>query len=628
MRRWRALAATAWVALVVTLLAALPVRAAPLELTADTRHASLEGRLEHFADASDTLPFEAVRQRDFTLLPAFRSQGYDAAAHWYRFELSRAAGAPGQWILTIGSPTLDEVDVWVEQPQGGFRHHALGDHRPYAARPLQTRLFAVPVDVNSPTSIYMRVQTTSTINVNAEVWQPQAFTSAETQGNLYRGLYFGILLIVVVFYLMLGAWLRDAVMAAYAGYVASLVLLHLGHNGYLPMVFTSDIPWFSDALMRIGFLGGTAFVALMWDRLMDLKRNFLRIHRLYQLIGLLNVALLPLVVMPTYRVVAPFINLVAMLIGIINPVLLGIFWWRSRRAELMVYLVAFIIPMVGGLTLIAMEMGWVPQNALTSNLYQLTSLVHVLVMSFGLALRLRQMQQDKAAAEQSVVLEAQRSEEQRRFVAMLSHEFRNPLAAIDRSAQMIAIKTPDLSTSEAKRLEQIRGNVATLSGLVDNFLLTEALDHQAMALARAPCAIGPLLEGVVQMQREDVGERIVLTVAPPDAAYDLDPTLIGMAVGNLLANALRYSPPDSPVEISATVDATGLHIRVADRGPGMTAEELARLGQPYYRAGSSLGKKGSGLGYYFTRRIVEAHGGSLHAGARLDGGLEVELLLS
>ncbi|MDD5332744.1 MAG: sensor histidine kinase [Rhodoferax sp.] len=613
--------------LVVALLMASTPHAAPLALTADMRHASLEGRLEHFADASNTLAFEAVRQREFTLLPTFRGQGYDAQAHWYRLRLDHAAGAPTRWILAIGRPTLDELDVWVEQPGGGFRAYALGDHRPYEARPLQTRLFTVPVDVGGPIGIYMRVRTTSSVTVNAEVWQPEAFVADETRSNLYHGMYFGTLLIVVVFYLMLGAWLRDAAMGAYTGYVASLVVMHLGLNGYLPVLFVSDGGWLNDALSRIGFLAGTAFFVLMWARLLELQRGFPRINRLYQLFGWVNVAVLPFAFLEAYRTIAPSINLVSVLAGVANPILLGILWRRDRRAELLVYFIAFIIPMVGGLTHIAMEMAWLPQNGVTSNIYQAASLVHVLVMSFGLALRLRQMQHDKAAAEQGVLVAAQRTQEQRRFVAMLSHEFRNPLAAIDRSAQMIAIKTPDIATPEAKRLAQIRGNVATLSGLVDNFLLTEALDHQAMALTRESCAIHSLLDGAVSMQRETVGERLVLIVVPPDARFNLDPTLTGMAVGNLVTNALRYSPSDSTVEIAATVDSTGLCIRVADRGSGMREEELALLGQPYYRAGSSLGKKGSGLGYYFTRRIVEAHGGSLHASSRPGGGMEVTLRL-
>lgn len=614
--------------LLVAMLMASTARAAPLVLTAQMQQVSLEGHLEHFADASNQLAFGAVREQEFSLLPTFRGQGYDTAAHWYRFILDRATDAPTQWLLTLGRPTLDEVDVWVEQPAGNFRQYALGDHRPYEARPLQTRLFAIPIDVPAATAVYVRVHTTSSVTVNAEVWRPQAFVAYETRSNLYHGIYFGTLLIVTVFYVMLGAWLGDSIMAAYAGYVASLVLMHLGLNGYLPVLFASDIPWLNDALARIGFLAGTAFFVLMWDRLLELRRIFPRIHRLYQLIGWANVAMLPFAFLPAYRMVAPALNLVSVLVGIANPILLGILLRRDRRAELWVYFVAFIIPMVGGLTHIAMEMAWAPQNALTSNIYQVASLVHVIVMSFGLALRLRQMQQDKAAAEQGVIVAAQRTEEQRRFVAMLSHEFRNPLAAIDRSAQMIEIKTPDLAVPEATRLAQIRGNVATLSGLVDNFLLTEALDHQAMALAREPSAVRPLLEGVVQMQGDSVVGRITLSVTPQDATYELDPSLIGMAVGNLVGNALRYSPPDSPVTILATVDATGLRIRVADHGPGMRKEEIAKLGQPYYRASSSLGKKGSGLGYYFTRRVVEAHGGSLQANSRPGDGLEVEIVLS
>lgn len=610
---------------VIALLMASTVWATPLLLTADTHQASLEGRLQHFADASDTLAFDAVRQRDFTLLPAFRSQGYDAAAHWYRFELGRVAAAPDQWILEIGIPILDEVDVWVQQSDGGFRTYALGDHRPYATRPLRTRMFAVPVVVSSNTSIYIRVKSTSSITVRAEVWQPTAFIAAETHENLYRGLYFGMLIIVAVFYAMLGAWLRDPIMAAYAGYVASLVLMHLGLNGYLPMLFVSDSTWANDALVRIGFLAGTALLMIMWDRLLELARNFPRIHRLYRLVIFVHIVLMPLQATPADRLIASAMNLVAILFAITNLILLGISCWRSRRTELMVYLFAFFTTLTGGIVQASMALGAVPNNALTSNFYQITSIIHVLVMSFGLALRLRQMQQDKAAAERGVVIAAQRAQEQRRFVAMLSHEFRNPLAAIDRSVQMIEIKTPDIATTEAKRLTQIRGNVATLSGLVDNFLLTEALDHQSMALARESCALLPLLEGVVQMQREEVGGRIVLTVEPVDARFDVDPTLLGMAVGNLVTNALRYSPPDSPVEIAATVGPAGLKIRVKDRGPGMREQELALLGQPYYRAGSSLGKKGSGLGYYFTRRIIEAHRGSLQATAHRGEGMTVEI---
>jgi signal transduction histidine kinase len=263
----------------------------------------------------------------------------------------------------------------------------------------------------------------------------------------------------------------------------------------------------------------------------------------------------------------------------------------------------------------------------TSNLYQLGTLVHVLVMSLGLALRLERLRDDKAAAERDAALSAQRSEEQRRFVAMLSHEFRNPLAAIDRSTQMIQIKADDLPQPHMQRLSQIRANVATLSGFVDNFLMTEMLDHSAVALSREPCALRPLLEAAIQQLGDEAIQRVRLH-CPDDVTFSLDPSLISIAVGNLLGNALRYSPAGSPVEISAGLEDGGLRIRVADQGPGLDPESLQKLGTPYFRAPSSLGKKGSGLGYHFTRRIVETHGGMLNASSHAGGtGLAVEISL-
>ncbi|MCE1243458.1 sensor histidine kinase [Oryzomicrobium sp.] len=617
------------IVLIVLIVMAGASQAAPLVLTADTRHASLEGRLEHFADAANALSFEAVRQQRFTLLPEFRSLGYDTAAHWFRFELSnQASAAPARWVLTIGIPELEEVDIWVEKPEGGFAQYALGYHRPYGDRPYQTRLFAVPVDASGHTDVYFRVRTHNAINVTAELWQPGVFVANETRSNFHGGLYFGILLIAVLLYSILGAWLRDVVMAAYAGYIASQVLFNLGVTGYLPVLFALDAPWLVDVFPRIGWLGGAIAIVLMWSRLLELKQAYPRIHRLYRFTIVLNLALLPFALMPflvtsALLVVVKLANYLNSLNFLIGMALVLIAWWRTRRVELMVYFVAFIIPALGTGVNTAANLGMLPQNVVA--LYQMAPLVHVLVMSCGLALRLRQVPRDKAMAEQKATLATQRTEEQRRFVAMLSHEFRNPLAAIDRSAQMIGIKTPELAAGESRRLAQIRGNVATLSGLVDNFLLTEALDHGGLALSRTHCPIRPLLEEAVRMLGEDAGKRVVLTVEPSDAAFSLDPTLLGMAVGNLMDNALRYSPPDTAVEIAATVSAGELRIRIADRGPSLNDEDLAMLGTPYYRADSSLGKKGSGLGYYFARRIVEAHGGNLQASAGDGGGMVVEI---
>ncbi|MCK9506852.1 MAG: ATP-binding protein [Pigmentiphaga sp.] len=618
------------IGIVIALSASAPARAMPTPPPF-----SLEGRLTHFVDTGGTLPFETVSQADFVRahfvrLPDFRSLGYGTDTHWFHIELGPQDGQPPHRMLTVGSPELEALDIWVQRQDGSFNMHALGYHRNYHNRPL-TRLSVLPLDTFPGMHLYFRVRTTNAINVYAELLPAETFTSHETRTNFLHGLYFGVLLIAVALYVILGARLRDVVMAAYAGYVASQLLFHLGATGYLPVLLAEHPTWIMDAIPRIGWLGAAAFIALMWDRLLTLKRTHPRIHRLYLFTIVLNLVLLffalqPSLVTNEILLVVKLANYLNVLNFVIAMGLLIQAWRHDRRAEWMIYLIAFVIPALGALVNTMMNQGFLPWSAVTAHFYQVTALVHVLVMSYGLALRLRQLQHDKAAAEQETAIVTQRARQQRHFVAMLSHEFGNPLAAIDRAAQMLQLNSPNLRPKDAQRLTLIRGNAATLSGFVERFLMTEALDNGALSLSRTPCRIRQLLEEAVRQQPAPLRRRIHLHDAD-EGTFEVDSTLIGVAISNLLANALRYSPPESPVELSATRDDTGLRIRVADQGPGLDADELDKLGSPYFRGAAALGKKGSGLGYHFTRRIVEAHAGTLTASSNSGAGLVVEIFL-
>src|SRR5690606_796828 len=153
--------------------------------------------------------------------------------------------------------------------------------RPYTNRPLQTRLFAVPFDVAERTQVYFRVRTHNAINVRADVWQPAAFSAYQTRDDYYPGIYLCILLVSVIHYAIVVLRPPDVPMAAYAGYVASIFLFHLGTNGYLPVLLSSQGGWVTDVLPRLGWLGGGVAIVLMWDSLLNLKRHYPRIHGLY-----------------------------------------------------------------------------------------------------------------------------------------------------------------------------------------------------------------------------------------------------------------------------------------------------------------------------------------------------------
>ena len=602
---------------------------APLVLTQDHKVVSTAGQLAFLKDEQARLSFEQARQARFVPLAAQRSGGYSAAAHWYRLSLVLGPQTSGQWILALGEAYLDDVRVWVVSPDQQVTEHQLGDHF-WPTRPaLRSPGMALVLDLSEqgPTEVFVRIESISALNFNARLWQTDAFFSHEGRVNFYQGLYFGVLLIFVLINLLFGVWLKDTSMLAFAGYAGTLVLLFLGINGYVPMLLPWAPPWLVDGVTGLGVVAGMTAAVLLWSQLLELGKRYPRINKAYWLLALLCMAAAPLVASDAYRIVAPNLFRISIIYMFITLVLVGLLWHRNKKLEFLFYLMAVLANVTGAFTQITMSLGWLPLTALTEYAHQGLSLVQALLMTLGLLIRIGELQSERVRMEQAVTLANERNEEQRRFVAVLSHEFRTPLAVVDRAAQMVLFNTPQLAAAQVERMHTIRSAVGGLSTLVDGFLATEKIRHNKLQLQIENCALESFFQAQLGQLGEDLSARVQCDIALAQPSWPIDPEMLGMAVRNLLINALRYSPSSSLVTLQARSDPTGLTIEVSDHGPGLQAQELSQLGEPYYRASSSSGKQGTGLGYHFSKQIVSAHGGQMHARNHDSGGLVVTIEL-
>ncbi len=105
--------------------------------------------------------------------PVFNA-GYTRVVHWFRVALPAEAAAGG-WLFEIGYPLLDFVDVYLPLPGGDYRKVATGDQRPFAERLLQHRNLVVPLTLGTERTLYIRVETQSTLQLPLTLWSPQAF---------------------------------------------------------------------------------------------------------------------------------------------------------------------------------------------------------------------------------------------------------------------------------------------------------------------------------------------------------------------------------------------------------------------------------------------------------------------
>ena len=233
-------------------------------------------------------------------------------------------------------------------------------------------------------------------------------------------------------------------------------------------------------------------------------------------------------------------------------------------------------------------------------------------------------------AEQSQRLMVQRQSElnhlKSRFISMTSHEFRTPLATIHGSVELLQHYEDRLTTERKKLiLDKIGDAVQRMTHMLENVLVigrAEAgqLEFRPKSLAIRPFAL-QLLDELASSQPHDRARvQLKLDLPPPDALFELDETLIRNIAGNLLSNALKYSPKGGEVSFTVQEQGNQLHMVVTDQGIGIPEADIPHLFESFHRASNVGPISGTGLGLCIVKEAVTCHGGSIEVHSQIGHG--------
>jgi two-component system sensor histidine kinase KdpD len=215
------------------------------------------------------------------------------------------------------------------------------------------------------------------------------------------------------------------------------------------------------------------------------------------------------------------------------------------------------------------------------------------------------------------------------LMSAVSHDLRTPLASIMASAT--SLLEPDIDLDDATQrdlLESINEEAVRLNRLVGNLLDMSRIEGGALRPEKDWYAVGEVIDAVVgRLESRLGGHLLTVDVAPDIPLVPLDFTEIDQVITNLLENALKYTPPGTPIQIQARRAGDQVEIVVADRGPGVPPEHLAHLFDKFYRTGSVRPMHGMGLGLAISKGLVEAHGGQIRAASTPGAGLTVTFTL-
>ncbi len=250
-------------------------------------------------------------------------------------------------------------------------------------------------------------------------------------------------------------------------------------------------------------------------------------------------------------------------------------------------------------------------------------LLAVLADQLSVALEKRRLATEAAEADVLSEIDVVRTA----LLRAVSHDLRTPLASI--KAMISGLRDRSVVWKDAQVEEAhatIEEETDRLNGLVGNLLEASRLQSGALAVDLRPSDVGAIVASAVQSVNAPIG-AIVVRAPADDVKALVDPTLLERSLDNIINNAVRHSPDGMPVTVEIAVVNNEVHLRIADRGPGVRAVDRAKVVQPFQRLGDQHSSDGVGLGLSIAQGFVDAMDGTLTLDDTPGGGLTVTIAL-
>lgn len=617
-------------------------------------HLNLIDHISLYIDPTGEVTFEQVS--DGPLSRAFTSPddtgksinaGFTSAAYWVRVDPAFVRAQRGrEWLLELGYYYLNDVRAYI----GDRPEIQTGSLYPLASRPLPHRHYVFPIDEQvADDRILLRIETDQVMTLLLNAWDVSTFALATQRDAWLKVLYFGGLLSLVLFNLMLFSVLRELSFLLYSLFTLSIGMTVAASNGFARMgLWPGWLLWDHIAEMVFYCVAGVLGV-LFTQRFLRLSVYAPGLHHVMSGFAIGYLVFLALIIWGAV-VHQTLISIWAPLVFFILVSGVGVLWsaivvyYRGHQAARF-FILAWAVLWLGGLVAVLRGFELIPTNTLTANVIQVCSALEMILLALSLADRMHLDRQARDRAQQALIdseqqrlaalsasekrLEAEVSQRtaelstalhaerllrarHQRLNAMISHEFRNPLAIINSQISVHRKEDAKGINNATKRLHVIDNATRRLQVLVQQWLSSDRLHHSELIPQKQPLELAAYLaEKHKTLEQLHLGHSLCVTLVDPPVWVNVDPELLDAVMFNLVDNACKYSPTGMPVSIQLTLVDEYAEVAVVDQGVGIPEHQQEMIWDDYYRGDAQRLASGLGLGLSFVRRIVELHQGEI-----------------
>ncbi|QYZ65205.1 MAG: response regulator [Gammaproteobacteria bacterium (ex Lamellibrachia satsuma)] len=666
--------------LLVTLLllwSSLSVNAADQQIfSGQTKQISLGPYLEIFEDKQADLDIfdvasPAFEQRFRPVGEEQLSLGYSRSAFWLRFSIHWTDTSP--LLLQLAYPLLDSIVFYLPNGPEDFKASKAGDTLPASIRELPSPdiLFSMPAIAESEQTYYLRVQSGGSLQLPLYLWSTAEFTSENGKVRYIQGVYYGVMLVMILYNLFLFLFVKDRNYLHYVVYITSYLLFQLSLNGYAQLYLWPENPWWANRSVPF-FVGLVTFFAISFSRQFLTTRKYMpRADWLLKGLMVFSLGIMLGGLFLTYDIMAPVSNIA----GVLLPIVLlptGYLSLRSGYRPARFYVIAWSMFLLGIFVTGLMFTGFVPRNLFTSYAMQVGSAMEVVLLSIALADRINILRREKEIAQRESTknlqqlnegLEAQveqRTQELARhasmleqtvlertadlrhsndelsravhakdqFLATMSHELRTPLTAILGLSEILSGKRPGPLTDLQQRYIGIISDSGNhLLALINDILDIAQIESQGMELEPDWIQVEDICQAslaLVMPAAEKKGQHIAFKRDPKTETVWADKVRLKQILVNLMGNAVKFTQDGGTIglDVQGKQEDNSIEFTVWDTGCGIATEDLEGLFKPFVQLDNTFSRQheGTGLGLNLVYRLTELHGGSIRVESEVGHG--------
>ncbi len=315
--------------------------------------------------------------------------GLTQSAFWLRLVLDVQPGAPSQWMFEVAYPPLDQLQLYVSRPDGGFERQSGGDLQAFAERKVPHRNHVLPVmfQPGQANTVYLRVTSQGTVAAPVRLWQPAALWAHDQLEYSVLSLYFGMLIGLFLYNLLLFVSLRDRVYFFYVVFVAWIAVAQAALTGMGAQFLWPQWSWWVMVSISASNAASGVFGILFAREFLSSRATMPLLDKLLQVeVGLWLLTLIAALTLP--YVISVWMVTVLAIVTVTSLVVVGILSVKRKHPGARYFLLAWAVLLLGVAVLALHNTGLLPSNRLTANALMVGSALEMVLLSFGLGNRI------------------------------------------------------------------------------------------------------------------------------------------------------------------------------------------------------------------------------------------------